>query len=400
MSKRTNILFYIMIVSLLVPFSGNAQAGPGKSPADVAKIEVMTQNLYVGANVFRLFEPATCGPLQSVFELFETVKATNFPERAEAIADIVQRKRPHVIGLQEVSLIRSQTPADFLIAPIPGGETFTYVPNAETVEFDYLDLLVNALGARGLDYVVVEGATAEDADVELPMASFDDECNFTSVPTDLRLSDRDVILVRGDLATANAMNANFSINLPVEVPAEFPPAPPIILAFEFTRGFGAVDVTVGKYTHRVVNTHLEVGDKGVPTSPVNAIQFFQALELIGTVTGTALPLTVVGDFNSSPSPLDPRPAYALMTQSGYLDLWNVRQGPFDPGFTCCHDEALRNEMPVLDERIDLVFTRLPDDSEMLPIQSDVVGVRANQKTASGMWPSDHAGVVTTLKFNR
>jgi len=27
-------------------------------------------------------------------------------------------------------------------------------------------------------------------------------------------------------------------------------------------------------------------------------------------------------------------------------------------------------------------------------------VRANEKTASGMWPSDHAGVVTTLKFKR
>ncbi len=331
--------------------------------------------------------------------MFETVKATNFPERAEAIADIVQRNRPHVIGLQEVSLIRSQTPADGAIAPNPDG-TFTYVPNAETVEFDYLELLVNALGARGLDYVVVEGATAEDADVELPMASYDDECNFTSVPVDLRLSDRDVILVRGDLATANAMNANFSFNLPVEVPAEFPPAPPIVLAFEFTRGFGAVDVTVGKYTHRVVNTHLEVGDRSDQFSPFNLIQFAQASELIGALTGAALPLTVVGDFNSSPSPLDLRPAYGLMSLNGYTDLWNVRQGPFDPGFTCCHDEVLRNEAPVLDERIDLVFTRLPIGSELLPIQSDVVGVRANEKTASGMWSSDHAGVVTTLKFRR
>ncbi len=400
MSKRINILFYIIIAGLLVPFALDAQAGPGKGPAEVAKIEVMTQNLYVGANVFRLFAPAPCGPLQSVFELFETVKATNFPERAEAIADIVQRKRPHVIGLQEVSLIRSQTPADFLVVPNPDGETYTYVPNATTVEFDYLDLLVNALGARGLDYVVVEDATAEDADVELPMASFDEECNFTSQPTDLRLSDRDVILVRGDLVTDNAMNANFSVNLPVAVPAEIPPGNPIILAFEFTRGFGAVDVTVGKVTHRVVNTHLETGDASGTVIDLNLIQLAQAFELVSVVTDTELPLTVIGDFNSSPNPLDPRPAYALMTQFDYLDLWNVRQGPFDPGFTCCQDEVLRNEVPVLDERIDHVFTRLPVDSELLPIQSEVAGDRANEKTASGMWPSDHAGVVTTLKFKR
>jgi hypothetical protein len=47
-----------------------------------------------------------------------------------------------------------------------------------------------------------------------------------------------------------------------------------------------------------------------------------------------------------------------------------------------------------------VFTRLPEGSELLPIQWDVVGVRDNEKTVSGMWPSDHAGVATTLKFRR
>ena len=160
-------------------------------------------------------------------------------------------------------------------------------------------------------------------------------------------------------------------------------------------------MTVGKVTHRVVNTHLEVGDDdGEPTSDLNFLQLAQALELVSAVTGTGLPLTVVGDFNSSPSPLDPRPAYAVMTTSGYLDLWNVRQGPFDPGFTCCHDEVLRTDTAALDERIDHIFTRLPMDSELLPIQSDAVGLRDNEKTASGMWPSDHAGVVTTLKFRR
>jgi hypothetical protein len=180
------------------------------------------------------------------------------------------------------------------------------------------------------------------------MASFDEECNFTSQPTDLRLSDRDVILVRGDLVTDNAMNANFSVNLPVAVPAEIPPGNPIILAFEFTRGFGAVDVTVGKVTHRVVNTHLvnthlETGDASGTVIDLNLIQLAQAFELVSVVTDTELPLTVIGDFNSSPNPLDPRPAYALMTQFDYLDLWNVRQGPFDPGFTCCQDEVLRND---------------------------------------------------------
>ena len=157
---------------------------------------------------------------------------------------------------------------------------------------------------------------------------------------------------------------------------------------------------VGKRTHRVVNTHLEVGDANDPGSPVNIVQLLQTSELIGFISETPLPLSVLGDFNSSPSPLDPRPAYATMVGSGYLDLWTVRQGPPDPGDTCCQAEELRNPVSELDERIDLVFSRLPPDSTLMPIRSSVVGDRAKDKSASGLWPSDHAGVVTTLKFKR
>jgi endonuclease/exonuclease/phosphatase family metal-dependent hydrolase len=297
--------------------------------------------------------------------------------------------------LQEVALIRGQTPSDGAIVVNPDG-TFTFLPNAQEVIYDYLQILLEALAARGLDYVEVAGARAENADVEFPMASLDEDCNFTSVPMDLRLTDRDVILVRGDLETANASSANFAATLPVQIPV----GPGQILSFEFTRGFGATDLTVGKRTYRVVNTHLEVGDGDDPASPVNAVQFFQALELIGTVTPTPLPLAVLGDFNSSPDPLDARPAYGMMAGAGYLDLWTVRQGPPDPGCTCCQDEALRNPASALDSRIDLVFTRLPEDTALLPIRSEVVGDAHNEKTASGMWASDHAGVVTTLKFRR
>jgi len=395
MINRLSLLTSSLLLCVLSLNAGNALAGPGGKGTDVYKLEVMTQNLYVGADVFRVFDGAPCGPMQAVYEIFETVQATNFPERAEAIADIVMREKPHVIGLQEVSLIRSQTPLDNAVVPNLDG-TFTYLPNAEYVVYDYLELLLNALGARGLDYVVVDDATSMNADVEFPMASFDESCGFTSIPTDLRLTDRDVILVRGDLATSNAMNVNFSLNLPVEIPV----APGFVLAFEFTRGFGALDIDVGKYTYRVVNTHLEVGDADVPASPLNFIQYVQTLELLGAVTGTPLPLTVLGDFNSSPSLFDPRPAYGLMMGSGYLDLWTVRKGPFSPGFTCCQDEALRNTVSALDRRIDHVFAFLPAGAKLMPIQSRVVGDRDNEKSVSGMWPSDHAGVVTTLKFKQ
>ena len=374
----------------------SALANPTETGTNVYKLEVMTQNLYVGADVFRVFDGAPCGPLQSIYQIHETVQATDFPERAEAIADAVMRQKPHVIGLQEVALIRSQLPSDGAIVPDFQNGTFRFLPNAEDVVYDYLQILLDALAARGLDYVVVDGATSWNADIEFPMASFDEACNLASIPMDLRQTDRDVILVRGDLPTANAANGNFSLNLPVEMNV----GEPLLLAFEFTRGFGLVDVTVGKNTFRVVNTHLEVGDDTDPASPINLVQFVQAAELIGAVTGAPLPLVVMGDFNSSPSVFDPRPAYDMMTEVGYTDLWNLRQGRPDQGFTCCQDELLRNEDTALFERVDLVFAFLPPGAELMPIQSRVVGDSDNDKTASGMWPSDHAAVVSTLRFKR
>jgi hypothetical protein len=396
MINRLSLLTSSLLAGLLSLCATSAIAGPVEKGTDVYKLEVMTQNLYVGADVFRVFEGAPCGPLQSIYEIFETVQATSFPERAEAIADIVMREKPHVIGLQEVSLIRSQFPSDGATIIDFDNMTFRFLPNAEDVVYDYLQLLTDALAARGLNYAVVDDATSWNADIEFPMASFDGGCNITSIPSDLRLTDRDVILVRGDLLTNNAQAANFSLNLPVEIDV----GQPLPLAFEFTRGFGQVDVTVGQHSYRFVNTHLEVGDDTDPASPINIVQFVQAAELIGAVTATSMPLVVTGDFNSSPNPLDPRPAYGLMTGTGYLDLWNVRQGPFDHGFTCCQDEALRNAVSALDERVDLAFTFLPAGAELMPIQSSVVGDSDFEKSASGLWPSDHAGVVSTLKFKK
>jgi hypothetical protein len=386
----------LLCIGILGLTATSALAEADSKGANVYKIDVMTQNLYVGADLMRVYAGAPCGPLQSIYEIHETVQATNFPERAEAIADRVMRQKPHVIGLQEVALIRSQFPSDGAIIIDFQAGTFRFMPNADDVVYDYLQILLDALAARGLDYVEVEGATSWNADIEFPMASFDGDCNFTSFPMDLRQTDRDVILVRRDLPTANAANGNYSLNLPVTMDV----GEPLPLSIEFTRGFGQVDVTVGKDTFRVVNTHLEVGDDADPGSPINFVQFVQAAELIGAATGTPLPLVVMGDFNSSPSVFDPRPAYGMMTGTGYVDLWNVRQGRPDPGFTCCQDELLRNPTSGLFERVDLVFAMLPPGAEPMPIQSRVVGDRDNDKTASGMWSSDHAGVASTLKFKQ
>src|SRR5712692_242505 len=122
-------------------------------------ITVMTLNVYIGANVDRLLavqDPAELPCL--VAEVFQELLATNFPERAAAIADAIARVRPQFIGLQEISTIRLRS---------PGEAADRDTPSAATVRLDYLDLLLAALTSRGLDYRVA--GCIQNIDVTLPL---------------------------------------------------------------------------------------------------------------------------------------------------------------------------------------------------------------------------------------
>ena len=81
----------------------------------------------------------------------------------------------------------------------------------------------------------------------------------------------------------------------------------------------------------------------------------------------------------------------MMRAAGYRDAWNdVGAGD---GFTCCHAAGLRDPAS-LDMRIDLVLFR----GAIEAVSADVVGEAPDDRTASGLWPADHAGVLTTLRL--
>jgi len=65
-----------------------------------------------------------------------------------------------------------------------------------------------------------------------------------------------------------------------------------------------------------------------------------------------------------------------------------------PASTCCQESFLLNPGSTLSRRIDLVLVR--GDFAVLGI--DVVGGESSDRTPSGLWPSDHAGVVATLRL--
>jgi hypothetical protein len=337
----------------------------GENPNSVL---VMTRNIYVGGNVDRVIEETDPNqvPLR-VLETFAEVMSTDFNYRAQALADEIEQAQPHLIGIQEISLIRYQSPGDFFVDPLP---------NATYVVWDYLDILMQALEDRELDYEVA--GIIQNADVELPMiVSFIPPYAFD----DVRLTDFDVVLVRKDVAIDNVVEKNYAamINFP-----------PIIIP----RGYVALDATVGHKTYRFVNTHLE------PFIP--AVQALQAAELMGDLASETLPIILVGDLNTQ---APDGATYQTLLFNGFVDAWTENQvRPKIPGYTSGFDSDLRNETVDLDERIDLIMVKnhwvangLPNIGPVFAyVVGDELGDRVFFPPDDLIWPSDHAGVVALL----
>jgi len=327
------------------------------------RITVMTRNVYLGAPIGPVLGAGSLAEVPGlVSQMWATVQANDFPARAQVLADEIATAQPELVGLQEVSMYRIQFPGDYMVGnPMP----------AETVVLDYLELLLGELESRGLNYVPV--AVATGTDIELPSA----------VGEDLRMTDRDVILARSDVAVDNAQTGNYSINL--TVPVGGAGGPPVTML----RSWASVDATVFGQTIRFLNTHLE-------TTSGEPIQVAQASELLGMVATSDLPVLLAGDFNSAADGSSTQ-TYGLMVSGGMGDTWN-QANPHEDGNTCCHDDDLLNPTADMNRRIDLIFA-LDRGNALLGAQTaQVVGIDPSARTPSGLWPSDHAGVVVELRI--
>jgi hypothetical protein len=115
----------------------------------------------------------------------------------------------------------------------------------------------------------------------------------------------------------------------------------------------------------------------------------QAQELLDGPATTDLPTILSGDFNSAPTD----PAYTRVVAAGFTDEWTVAN-PGDPGLTAWQGppDSIVNPVSHLYARVDYVLTRGP----FTPIDLHLVGADPSARTASGLWPSDHAGLVAQL----
>jgi len=341
-------------VALLAP-AVPAQAATEKGP----KVTVMTRNLYLGADLI----PLVTAKDQQEFEqiagtIWQTVQANDFPARAKLVAAEVKAKKPDVIGLQEAAIWRKS----------PDGVKDGTATPATIVVYDYIKTLQKELKAKGLSYRVVKAQ--DEADIEGP----------TSLGYDIRLTQRDAILVRKGVKSKNARAKRYKKTLIVPTKAG---------DVNSRRGWVAADLTLGGRTFRFVDTHLEAYGADVRTA--------QAKELLaksGPLT-KRLPVLMTGDFNSDPSASGPdAAAIKAVLKAGFSDAWKVANRS-KKGFSCCAGVDLRDPAAKFESRIDVILAR----PRQPVLSAEVIGESKSDRGA-GLWPSDHAGVVATFRLDK
>ncbi|MFC7677377.1 endonuclease/exonuclease/phosphatase family protein [Paenibacillus sp. GCM10028914] len=307
------------------------------------KVSFLTWNIYQGFNVAPLFDPALTPELvpEVVTQIFRQFLATNFSVRAKAIAKLIASEEPDLISLQEAVRVR------------------LIIPTFRTVTYDFIEILLNALEEQGLKYEIA--ARNNNAAAELP----DSNGNL------VQFLERDAILVRKGhkMDVIRKKEANFNTNLMVPIAGQ---------PFTILRGWSSIIVKIDRQYFRMINTRLD------PTA--EDIRNAQAIEILQGPANTHLPVIITGDLNAIPN----SSTYNLFMNAGFQDVWSqVGNGP---GFTHEQNPDLLNAVSLLSERFDYVLFK----NGWEPIEAELVGESQKNRTKTGLWPSDHAGVSASL----
>jgi endonuclease/exonuclease/phosphatase family metal-dependent hydrolase len=325
-----------------------AAARDAASAIGAAAVSVMTQNMYVGADLDVVIAAlASSDPSDDVPALLgaiQTIGRTDFPARANAMADAIARTRPHVVGLQEVSVIH----VDLRAFGLP-----------DVIDQDFLATLQDDLAARGLHYVVAGRVH-----------------NLTAAPLPgISLDDYDAMLVDADrVAIVSASGQTYAANVGVVAPG-----------IDLKSGWVTTRVTIAGVPYAFASTHLASGN--VPGFA--ELRALQAGELAASLPD-GVPAIVMGDLNDHAG----SPMYEVLTGAGFTDTWSALR-PGTTGYTCCEAADLSNHLPTLVERIDFVLARGIGVGGQVNRVGEVPADRV--AGAQGpVWPSDHAGLVVNL----
>lgn len=271
------------VVGVVVGTSLSLSGTPATAQGDT--VSVMIRNIYLGADVSVALDLIPDLPAAAQF-MWDQVATTNFTQRAPVLANELAREQPAVVGIQEATV----------------WECRSGLFGESTVIFNFLDQLLEATKAAGVEYVIAaqDGSEAVNPGYTIPAIPFVTTVNdpttfqpiFGSDTAACGFTISDALLVRADLApNVVAVGTGDYLAAYAVVP----------VVFEVARGYAWADLELPQGTTRFVTTHLEsVWDPD--SAPVGAQQ---ANELIAVASEWTMPLVVMGDFNADPR--DPRP---------------------------------------------------------------------------------------------
>ena len=377
--KRLSVL---ALVAALAWSATPAVATAEMSPKAPREFGAMTQNLYLGANLTPIFGATGLDLVIEAAKIYDHMLQVDFPARAGAVAALVAEEQPHVLGLQEVALWHKLQ---------PGADGLEVV---ETT--DYLPLMLDALAAAGTPYRVA-AVNENFSNTEFPLPIAVDPVTFepTMVAT---LTMRDVILVRDDLPRSQlrvlgSASGNYASATLVPQPGDPTGTLPVL------RGWSYIDVKHRGKVYRFVNTHLEAfapfgcNDVGGPSLEFPFVRAQQATELVNMLSFSPYPVVLSGDLNSLPD--NPCDAMAIFYDAGFLDAWAVAM-PGIPALTSGQTDDLDNVPSQLTHQVDYVLYNSPDVLNAVVGSGEILGEELDDRTPSGLWPSDHAGLSVTM----
>ncbi len=387
MVRRLTLAMVMALSSVLlaIPLASPSEAtGPG--PA--RRVTVMTRNLYVGGDITRPVRAALgktgAEALAALghanHELRAIVDRTNFTARSELLADEIAEAKPDLIGLQEVALWRS--------GPIQFDQLG--VRNATRVDYDFLTMLMDDLNERDVGYRVA--SVQIGTDVEAPAFLGAPSPTTATNARDVRLTVRDVVLVRehAGIRVRDSGGGLYQASLDFNLGG---------VPFSVVRGYAWADIRAGSSKFRFITTHLE--------SQSSDLALAQAAELVAGPANPWRPTVLVCDCNSDPLNNTVRPgdsvprsaAYHLITRAGaYVDQWLRQRRAPEADDTAILSEFVNDASPArFNHRIDMIFAShgLVSRARRGEVTGDEL---SDRDPATGLWPSDHAGVVLQLRL--
>jgi endonuclease/exonuclease/phosphatase family metal-dependent hydrolase len=334
-------------------------------------LRVMTYNVYLGTDLDPVLAATSQADfLTAAYLAYGELQQTSFPARAGRIAEQIADAQPDVVGLQEVALWSVSDPFD----PTTGQGA------PAVVQYDFLQLVLDSLTAHHLRYTAPSAVWTSDVAAPAPTA-FDPQTGAPTAFALVRFQDRDAILVRSGVRYSDPRHGVYAASIPLDL---------LGTQNGLYRGWCSIDAAVDGRSFHFVNSHLEAEDAQV--------SYAQAQELVGLLQNVRDPVVWVGDFNADADA--DAPSYALATAAGFTDLWPLAH-PHDPGLTNGPNDgvgaldAAGVLVPyptlVFDKRIDLVLLRDRGRTPH-PVHAAIFGTRNSDRTAAGLWPSDHAAV--------